>query len=386
MSPQLMPGVVNLVVTLTLLQVTKATPGLGCTDCVANAECGGDRRCVCKPGYSGDPHFYCRNDTADDCCCGNNDPVLMTLKNENVVYHLIGSSLLTELTTARRTPAQSSNHGYCYFRLYGWTERARGKFYFAGLGFEINQVHGIHNDSDTGFIYGQALSGQPYYNYSVNLNGNVDSGKEDDGCGVSFRHITRNFMKATAPCCGIDFAIRVHHPDFPGREPGYYFKVPKVIAHTFMTDEIAEATPTTGLCLGGVALTIEDIVQATGISDRRLALTYHAMTNCDDSYYPGAPPRLGQLKAEMKGCPRERREALFDIVEHFFKERMVRCMNGEGSSVDVTITVLLAAIHYVCHDLAASCDLMLDIISTSACLQVGRDIAEIGQLQNMSCI
>ena len=58
-----------------------------------------------------------------------------------------------------------------------------------------------------------------------------------------------------------------------------------------------------------------------GISDRRKAMTYVAMTNTNDTGYPNAPDNLWTLKKAWLDCDMMKRERLFEIVNHFFNSR-----------------------------------------------------------------
>jgi len=354
-----------------------------CSECVEHAQCV-NGECQCVLPYVGVPNFYCVDPNIDRVCYGLADPLLEALTGENIVYSVIGSSLLTDVTVPRIRKSDSVQDGNCHFKLYGWTERYRGKFFFSGLGYDIVQKHLYGEDEDKGYIIGKALNNADY-DYDIKLQGQVDSGESDDGCGIDFRHIGRNFIIGHAPCCGIKFALRVFHPAYPQRMPGYYFTINKQLPSSFL---YADGLDDTAMCLGD-GRTIEDVLTATGIADRRMAMTFHSFVNTNFTDYPGVPDRLYELKCLMQACPEDRRNNWAMFNKPLFHERVVKCLNGgteDSHHVDVTVDALFLGSEAMCRLDRGACEgLKILLQSRLNCLTVAAALPDFNSLMNFDC-
>jgi len=362
------------------VNLSDATFNNTCSECVDHAQCI-NYECQCIPPYSGVPNFFCADQITDKVCYGLADPVLQALTGENIVYSVIGSSLLTNGTSPRMRQSDGVQDGYCHFKLFGWTSRYKGKFFFSGLGYEIVQHHQYGMDEDKGYIIGKDLVNNAY-DYNIKLVGDVDSGDSDDGCGLDFRHITRNFIIAHAPCCGIKFALRVYHPEYPDRMPGYYFTVNRNMPTQFLYDDGLDET---AMCLGD-GRTVEDVIATTHIHDRRMAMTYHAFINTNFTDYPDAPVGLYDLKCDLQGCPVERRNNWALLAKPLFNERVVKCLNDGLHSVDGSILALNLATEAMCRLSRQHCvDLKLLLNSRTSCLTVAAELPAFYSLLHFDC-
>jgi len=351
-----------------------------CSECVSNSECV-EGQCRCQAGYTGHGDFFCADLATHKCCCGNSDPVLVTEDGSSVVYNLLGSTHLVELTTGR-VPLLGGPPGECHFKLWGWTERHLGKMYYAGLAFQIDQVTSASNVTERGHLHGAAQSGAPY-DFSFRITGvNVYQG-DDDLCGIQFRLINWNFLRAKLPCCGIQFAIRPYHPDYPHRTPGYWFTVEKDEESTFMPSLFKNEPQD-----GGICVSTHSLLNFTGLTNIRHAASFYAMTNSDLSDYPSTARGLGDMKAVMRNCPRADRDELMRVVDLFFIPHLMKCLNGvTGKSVDNTIQAITDAGRYICQRDVTACHKMAALLQghLATCARVIQDFPDIGALAFSYC-
>lgn len=373
-------GVRPWVVVLLLVTLEPRPVATDCRECVSNSECV-NNECQCKPGYSGTGDFFCADLDTHKCCCGNNDPVLVTTDGSSVVYHLLGSTQLVEINTPRK-PLFGGSEGQCRFQLWGWTERYKGKLFYAGLTFQIDQVTHSLNNTESGHLHGQATPGEPY-DFSFRITGTTVYSGEDDMCGINFRLINWNFLRASIPCCGIQFAIRPYHPDYPYRTPGYWFTAEKADDASLMTKHFSLPPPDAGLCVS-----THSIINITGISKIRLAASFYAMTNSDVTDYPSAAQGLAAMKAVLRNCPRSRRDELMRVVDLFFNPHLMKCLNGiEGKSVDLTVQGITNSARYICSDFTWACHQMQDMLRDKllTCSKVLQSYPDIDRLANEYC-
>jgi len=364
---------------------------LSCDYCVENAECVVGK-CVCAPGFEGNPYFYCYNPTTTHVCFTKSDPQMRTLGGENMVHHIIGSTRIVQLTTER------DGGGFCKFWLWGFTKRHRGKQYYGGFSFRLDQVS-TEGKSDVrkGHVTAIGNPGEPY-TWTVNMFGPGEpfpvtevfssdaepfAGHAIGGCDIENEQIAQDFMKFSVGCCGLQFAIRGFHEDYPEVEAGLWFEVEKDNYPSYETwDDNAENTEP--MCLDHYRQTsVRDIIDNSQIEDRREALTFHAMTNTPLTTYPLAPYGLGMLKILLRDCPASARDDLLKVIRFFFDNpKLTKCLNGAGDDVGKSIEGIEYAASLICNDAVDGCDFLANLLATPECKRVRSEFPELQDLSN----
>jgi len=371
-----------------------------CACCVAHAVCvnegGTVQTCECREGFTGDGFFHCVNETENYYCEAKSDPALRTLGGENFVHHLIGSTRLAQLTTERH------GGGQCYFWLWGWTQRIKGKYFYSGLSFRIDQVvPNGEDESRRGHVDAIGEAGAPYsWNVRIyspddpepiaNEFSSEDAGKvfshDIGGCVVQYNRIIQDFMYFNIDCCGISFAIRQYHPDFHGIVPGFYLQVKKGSNPTYETWQ-NNAPNTEPLCLDHTkSTTVQDLIDEAGMPahGRRDALTFHAVTNTALSEYPGAPDGLALLKILLRDCAEGKRDELFNLIKFFFDNpKFAKCLDGKNNTqVTNSIEGIEYAASLVCNEASDACEPLENLVTIPECQRVLTEFPQLEILAN----
>lgn len=364
-----------------------------CGRCVRDSVCH-NGRCVCRPGYQGSGDFFCNNPNTFYTCESSYDPVMKTLGGQRYVYHFLGSTRLVWITT------QKATGGLCHFHLWGWAVRYRGKFYYGGLSFRLDQDHPSGDTSVSKGHIDATVDSNGQYRWTITITGDdgSKSNQEDftegrssssadwGGCNAEIRRIDGNFLRITLYCCGIQFAIRQFNPYRPHAVPGFWFRVARYSQPSYGAWDNMRTEP---LCLDHIRrVTVNDIIRNTSITiGRREALTFHAITNTPVTNYPRAPSNIGVLKSMFRGCEPEKRDQLFVWVRHFFnKPTLTSCLNGRsGNSEEQTILAILHAINYICSDSSDSCQPVVKKLKEAPCLRVVNKFPELASISRTSC-
>lgn len=340
-----------------------------CGNCVHNSKCENDQ-CACEDGFSGDGNFLCYKPEDVHVCKIMSDPTMETFAGEKLLLETFGSLNFAELSTGRRTGSTES--GVCRLSSTAWTERILGKIFTKGVTFELIQEDLMGQEVYLEVsIKAEVEEGQ--YRYDVKTRQSRDSELEHqtyispeegprnlqtitiprDNCDIVFRLFQGNVLSVNLECCGIRIGLRPFHPVYKESIPGLWVMVKKIFHPRFPFWEPGQQP----LCLNAdpTIYNIKDVIDETGLSDTRSAMSYQALTN-PGRHFDTTPDDQRHLAEVLKDCPADRLQMFYDESGFVLDSPLfINCISGHSQGQDNIVGLLLHTARYYCYGWRWAC-------------------------------
>ena len=137
------------------------------------------------------------------------------------------------------------------------------------------------------------------------------------------------------------------------RLPGMWIMVKKIFHPRFPFWEPGQQP----LCLNAdpTMYNVKDVVEETGLSDTRSAMSFHALTN-PGRHFDTTPDDQRHLAEVLKNCPADKLQNFYDQSGFVLDSPLfINCISGHSQGQDSIVGLLLHTARYYCNGYRWAC-------------------------------